>query len=141
MSDFDGVGNTKILTGFATAEDWKTASSITNNYMGNYYPAACCCWRYHTDGTKQGQWYLPACGELGYIMPKFNQIDQSISALISAYGDSVGVQLDSSYSYWSSSEYSNDNARRVCTSNGRVDYDTKSFNYYVRAWLRVSSII
>ena len=52
ISDFDGVGNTKVLTGLATGQsDWKTAASIINNSGSTYYPAACCCWRYHTLGT------------------------------------------------------------------------------------------
>jgi len=94
MSDFDGAGNTQIIINLATSQpDWKTATTITNSYLSGYYPAACCCWRFHTDGTSQGDWHLPACGELGYIMPKFNAINASIAALIDAYGNSVGVQL------------------------------------------------
>lgn len=138
MSDFDGVGNTKIITDLATAEDWKTASSITNKYDANYYPAACCCWRYHTNGTSQGDWYFPACGELSYIMPKFNQIQVSIDALRSAYGDSVGVQLYNDFGYWSSSKYnSNGYARVVRTSDGGVSYYSNDCDIYVRAFLRV----
>ena len=139
MSDFDGKNNTKIITDLATGQsDWKTASSITNSSDANYYPAACCCWRYHTDGTKQGQWYLPACGELGYIMPKFKQIQTSINALISAYGNSVGVQLES-YPYWSSSENYYSNVNIINLGYGYVSNAYKSSAYYVRAWLRVGA--
>ena len=144
LSDFDGVGNTKIITDLATGQYyWKTESTITNSYDRNYYPAACCCWRYHTDGTSQGQWYLPACGELGYIIPKFSQIQKSIRALISAYGDSVGVTLGSSiyssYNYWSSSEGGNMDAMSVARQYGYVRLLSKSKKYYVRAWLRVGA--
>ena len=139
MSDFDDKNNTKIITDLATGQsDWKTASSITNSSDANYYPAACCCWRYHTDGTKQGQWYLPACGELGYIMPKFKQIQTSINALISAYGNSVGVQLES-YPYWSSSENYYSNVNIINLGYGYVSNAYKSSAYYVRAWLRVGA--
>ena len=56
LSDFDGVGNTRILIDLATSQsDWKTASTITNSHNAGYYPAACCCWRFHTAGTEQGQ--------------------------------------------------------------------------------------
>ena len=138
MSDFDGVGNTTKLINLATGQSgWKTASSITNNSSSGYSPAACCCWRYHTEGTKQGDWYLPACGELGYIMSKFNKIQQTISTLTSAYGSSVGVQLIESNGYWSSSEYNSNYARYVGTGNGTVYGNLKNYIYYVRAFLRV----
>ena len=138
MSDFDGVGNTKILTDLATAQtDWKTADTITNNSSSGYSPSACCCWRYHTEGTKQGDWYLPSCGELGYIMPKFNKINQAISTLITAYGSSVGARVNDVDYYWSSSEYSNNRARIVSTYYGNVNYGNKGDYYYVRAFLRV----
>ena len=139
MSDFDGKNNTNIITDLATAEDWKTASSITGSASNSWYPAACCCWRYHTDGTSQGQWYLPASGELGYIMPKFNQIQASINALISAYGDSVGAQLDTSngYGYWSSSEYNDKKARKLQMKFGTENPADKFVINYVRAFIRV----
>lgn len=138
MSDFDGIGNTTKLINLATAQsDWKTASTITNNSGSGYSPAACCCWRYHTEGTKQGDWYLPAMGEFGYIVPKFNKINQAISTLISAYGSSVGVRVYGGSSYWSSSEYSSINARIVLTDDGYVLDDDKGTNRYVRAFLRV----
>ena len=140
MSDFDGVGNTKILTDLATEQsDWKTASTITNECYSGYSPAACCCWRYHTPGTKQGDWYLPAMGELGYIIPKFNKINQAISTLISAYGSSVEVQVDDDLDNWSSSEYSSDYARNVYTYGGDVYLSNKYNDYYVRAFLRVGA--
>lgn len=138
MSDFDGVGNTKILTDLATSQsDWKTASTITNSTDVGYYPAACCCWRYHTEGTNQGDWYLPACGELGYIMPRFNKIQEAIQKMITAYGSSVGVSLSTNSNYWPSSEYDNYYAWRVDASDGNVSYGNKDYAYYVRAFLRV----
>lgn len=137
MADFDGIGNSEVLWGLATSQaDWKTASNITNNSEAGYYPAACCCWRYHTDGTKQGDWYLPACGELGYMIVRFNKINETITNLINAYGSSIGVTLDGNNYYWSSSESSSDRARRVDTGGG-VSNGYKYGNYYVRAFLRV----
>lgn len=138
MSDFDGVGNTTKLINLATGQrDWKTASTITNSKDSGYSPAACCCWRYHTEGTKQGDWYLPACGELGYIMPKLNKINQAINTLISAYGSSVGVQVNNDGGYWSSSEKSSYYACYMYMSDGSV-YGYRKSNYgCVRAFLRV----
>ena len=142
LSDFDGIGNSKILWDNATSQgDWKTASTITNNSNPGYSPAACCCWRYHTEGTRQGDWYLPACGELGYIMPPFNKINEAITKMRNAYGSSVGVQLGTYGGYWSSSEYSGNYARYVSTSYGTVYYYGKNnYNYFVRAFLKVSPL-
>ena len=137
LADFDGIGNSQVLWGLATSQSsWKTASSITNDSGSGYYPAACCCWRYHTEGTSQGDWYLPACGELGYIMPPFNKINEAIGKMRTAYGSSVGVELDTSSGYWSSTEYDSDSTRDVVTRFGEVSIYSK-FNNYVRAFLRV----
>ena len=138
MSDFDGVGNTDKLINLVTGQsDWKTASSIANNDGSGYSPAACCCWRYHTEGTKQGDWYLPAMGELGYIMPKFNKIQQTINTLISAYGSTVGVQVNDGYYYWSSSECSSEYARTLDTYGGGVGGSSKGYILFARAFLHV----
>ena len=138
LSDFDGVGNTTKLINFATAQtNWKTASTITNKSDRGYSPAACCCWRYHTEGTKQGDWYLPAMGELGYIMPKYNKINQTIETLITAYGSTVGILINKFIYYWSSSECSSYNAQYVVMDNGCVSIHDKREDIYVRAFLRV----
>lgn len=137
MSDFDGVGNTQIITDLATSQsDWKTASSITNTSFESHYPAACCCWRYHTEGTNQGDWYLPACGELGYIMSRFNKINEAIQKMITAYSSSVGVYLSTDY-YWSSSRSGSGYIRSVDMNNGYVKEDYRFNQNYVRAFIRV----
>ena len=138
LSDFSGFGNTKIMTDLVTSQpNWKTDESITNTTgstgttLSLAYPAACCCWRYTANGkTDEGMWYLPACGELGYIMPKWNEIYEGISG-------GNGVQLNSYNYYWSSSEYSSYGARYVNTYGGNVDCYDKGSDYYVRAFLRV----
>lgn len=67
LSYFNGKELTSKMIGMATAQsDWKTASSLTDNYTTGYYPAACSCWRYSSVGTKQGDWYLPSLAELCY---------------------------------------------------------------------------
>ena len=138
LADFDGIGNSQVLWDLATSQSsWKTASSITNNSGSGYYPAACCCWRYHTEGTSQGDWYLPACGELGYIMPPFNKINDAINKMRTAYGSSVGVELDTNDGYLSSTEFSRSSARHVHTGSGYVGSNGKTTNTSVRAWLRV----
>lgn len=148
LADFKGIQNTKIITDLATSEDWKTLSSITNNSGSGYYPVACCCARFHTTGTKVfkdcsneelrkgiGFWYLPACGELGYIIPRLYDINDTISKLKTAYG--VGVQLNASNYYWSSSEYSTNYARNMGTTSGIMSFYNKSSDLYVRAFCQL----
>ena len=136
LADFDGIGNTeKIITQRGT-KDYN--SWTPGRRTGADYPAASCCDMFHTEGTQQGDWYLPACGELGYIMSPFNKINDAIGKMCTAYGSSVGVELGTNYSYWSSTEYSSQSARTVHAGSGYVGYNGKGNYGYVRAFLKVS---
>ena len=138
LSDFDGVGNTKVLTDLATSQsDWKTADTITNNSGAGYYPAACCAWRFHTTGTDQGQWYLPACGEFGYVINRISAINTTINKILSVYSSVVAVAMHTSNNYWSSSESSYDTAIFFLTYSGNVLQNSKDGNNYVRAFIRL----
>ena len=136
LADFDGIGNTaKIITqrGSKDYNSWTPGRSI-----GADYPAASCCDMFYTEGTSQGDWYLPACGELGYIMPPFNKINDAINKMRTAYGSSVGVELETAYYYWSSTENDRQDARYMHTLYGEVSSDDKYYSVlFVRAWLRV----
>ena len=138
LSDFDGVGNTKVLTDLATAQsDWKTAATITNNGNAGYYPAACCCWRFHTAGTEQGQWYFPACGEMGYVVNRIKAINFTINKIKSVYSSVVAVAVRTNDYYLSSSEYSANATHAFRTGSGGVGGHGKSNGIYVRAFLRI----
>lgn len=64
----------------ATAQkNWKTDETIINSSSTGYAPLMCCSWRYHTKGTNQGDWYVPSCGELGYMIVRFSKINNSLS--------------------------------------------------------------
>ena len=63
LSDFNGLSNTQTLVG-----------------LGSDFEAANAAWKYK-DGTSNLQWYLPAMGELGYLMPRFKVINNTITAL------------------------------------------------------------
>lgn len=138
LADFDGIGNTeKIITQRGTKDynSWTPGRTTEADY-----PAASCCDMFHTEGTQQGDWYLPACGELGYTMPPFNKINDAIGKIHTAYGSSVGVELDTNNRYWSSTESSSHDARRVFTDDGYVGGYSKYSSSYVRAFLKVSPL-
>lgn len=138
LSDFDGIGNTAVLTELATAQsDWKTATTITNNTLTGYYPAACCTWRFHTAGTDQGQWYFPACGEFGYVINRISAINTTINKVLSVYSSVVAVTVANSGVYWVSSEYQANQPRLLFMNLGLVNYGDKNGSAYVRAFLRL----
>ena len=135
LADFDGIGNTERIIAQRGTKDYNSWTPGRTTEAD--YPAASCCDMFHTEGTSQGDWYLPACGELGYIMPPFNKINDAIGKMRTAYGSSVGVELNTLDNYWSSTEYRGFSARIVSTYDGTVTSINKNGNIYVRAWLRV----
>lgn len=106
LSDFNGSGNTATLVGLGG--DY-VAANAANNY---------------SDGVSGTKWYLPAMGELGYLMPRFKEINKAIAA-------AGGVALPSSY-FWSSTEYDSNYAYYLTTGNGHVTNYNKTYMLYVR---------
>ena len=99
LSDFNGLSNTETLVG-----------------LGTGYTAANAAYKYN-DGASNLQWYLPAMGELGYLMPRFKEINKTITAL-------GGVAIDIYNYIWSSSECSSYRAYLLNTFDGYVaNYD------------------
>ena len=107
LSDFNGLSNTQTL-----------------DALGSGYTAANAAWKYK-DSSSDLQWYLPGMGELGYVMPRFNEINATITAL-------GGLAVASSGGFWSSSECSSNNAYCMYASNGGVSNLNKNNSNYVR---------
>ena len=75
ITDMNGKANTEIVLNYATAQtDWRTASAITWANAAGEYPLFECAWRYHTSGTSQGDWYVPACGQLYYLSANLDEL-------------------------------------------------------------------
>ena len=117
LSDFNGKYNTSVLVGLGTA-----------------YTAANACNQYGTTALPAGSWYLPAMGELGYIMPRFNDIQ---SALQTVGGVQVNRNNDGNFVYFSSTEYNEYGVWHVRISGGTVQGTNKNTNRYVRAFASV----
>lgn len=66
LSDFDGFGNTELLSK-SLSDDQKHLISA--------------CISFYTPGTRAGDWYLPAMGELGYMYAAWDAIDADIRQL------------------------------------------------------------
>ena len=111
LSDIDGYTNTQILIEDADVVAAKRCGVFAPNNYG------------------QGKWYLPAIGELAFIMPRWNEIQTALGSV------DGGVLLDSGDHYWSSTEYDSANAWGLYTFNGNVNGNGKGDYYYVRAFL------
>ena len=156
MRDYDGSGNTATILTLDDAHSsaWRTASTIENNSGStNVHAPAQCCWRYSTLGTTQGQWYLPACGELAYLPARYADINEALTRLMAAdstqavrlWRDDPSVHDSGNSVYgrwlWSSTEYSSINARNVGVNNGDVTSLNKNYsttNNRVRAFAALS---
>lgn len=113
LSDFNGLNNTQILV-----------------ELGSDYTAANAAWKY-SDGSSNLQWYLPALGELCYIMPRFNEINNSITAL-------GGVAFGEYNRFSSSTEFMGDFASILNSETGIVnDYLKKDVGKNVIVFSRL----
>lgn len=136
LCDMNGKSNTNILVNLSAIKT--QTSGAFENVQANY-PAAMACRMYHTSGTNQGDWYLPAMGELGYLYARAKKINETLTSLGSS---AVGYGLPDSYLslgswLWSSSEYSG-SLSRFLSNRGNVNYDDKlgynNAKYRVRAF-------
>lgn len=114
LSDFNGLSNTQTLVG-----------------LGSDYKAANVCWKYN-DGASTLQWYLPAMGELCYLMPRFNEVNNTLTALGGlAFIISTG-------GFWSSSELDGYRTYSMITSKGYIDDEHyRNSSTYVRPFATI----
>ena len=121
LADFDGKGNTDVIVA-----------------LGPKYTAANRARNYKAVGAEEIEWYLPAAGELGYIMPRLNKIQ---AALAKVNANELKVDAYSSYypAYWGSTEITYSfavgqiNAIQLQLSDGRIfgAYKDESYGGYL----------
>lgn len=121
-----GKWNTKQCVFKATNQD-KTSNKVENKSDAGYCAPACCCVRYSTHGTKQGDWYLPSVGELYQIYANKTAINEKRKTLV---GSGFSGNL-----YWSSRENPSDYEYLVVLNNGTIDSINKDYYGYVLAFL------
>ena len=110
LSDFDGKGNTDVLVG-----------------LGADYVAANAARNYKAVGAEEIEWYLPSMGELGYMIARFNKIQAALTKV------NAPLLVDGNNgNYWSSLEYSANNAYYVRMYDGNVNNYGKINLIYVR---------
>lgn len=111
LSDVNGLENTEILISFSDTD------------------AAKACYEFDP-GYGNGKWYLPALGELGYLMTLFYRINNILSQLDSR-GCSI-TPLKRYWNYWSSTE-NNDYAEwGIDLSSFKISGTSESVN--INAW-------
>lgn len=136
LSDFDGVNNTKKLIterGNKNYSYWKPSNANEEDY-----PPASCCDMFYTKGTQQGDWYLPALGELGYFISRINKIKKSLSNIRDIYGPSfVASWYGPNGLYWSSTEADSSRTWHGDVADGSVGKAYKSNIDCVRAFCRI----
>ena len=143
-ADINGKVNTSVILDIdnTVSTTWQTASTITNNTSSptNTQPhtAAQCCWRYHTLGTNQGDWYLPSAGELGYLVARWKSINFTINK-IKSFDKILSIDLLINNSYWSSTEFSSYYAMSISLYDNRcfIANTSKMLNYFVRAFTAI----
>ena len=123
-----GKWNTQQCLSKATNQDQNICDGVTNNSGTGYCAPACCCVAYSTPGTKPGDWYLPAIGELYQIYANKAAINEKRTAIKgSGFYD---------YGYWSSRESSSNNEYSVYLDNGRIGSGLYKNNiFYVLGFL------
>lgn len=107
LSDLNGLANTQTLI--------SRNSDYTAAYAASKY----------SDGVSNLQWFLPAMGELGYLIPRFKTINLSISAV-------NGIIIPDDSQFWSSSENNSLNTWCIGTNNGFVTYGRKGDSRHFR---------
>ena len=140
MSDLKGKRNNDSIIKLATKyPSWKIDATISTSSAAGSYPAACCCWRFRTEGTKQGEWFLPSAGEIGYLSARLMEIQNTILKTQEVFGDTYATPLIMDGNYWTSTQYSGVNQRYLYTGIGGIGHTTKVTKMLVRPFTIIKS--
>jgi hypothetical protein len=85
----------------------------------------------YVKGVDSIDWYIPSCGELGVMLARLDKIE---TVILSLGGDSV---FKGDCWWWSSNEYSTDQAYAVGISKGYIVHDYKRMDLNVRTFAMI----
>lgn len=122
ISDPDaGLFINQTILKYATSQPgWKTDPKIIDTYGPGYCPLYCCAWRYHTDGTSQGKWFIPSAGEWALIISRVCVIDETINEIKSVYGDDVACTVQLTAVTYATSTPATTNKTWACDTEGLI---------------------
>ena len=134
--DMAGKKNSDMVLVCATAQtNWKTDSVIIPSGTSEaitdaYYPLIESAWRYHTSGTSQGDWYIPAVGEIYEAIENHNnEIWQSLARMASIWNVS-NVDSLTTYGIATSTQADGDKVWAHISSSGWVTTDKCWVGFY-----------
>lgn len=142
---FNGKEYQKVWESLCTTSNWKTNPTISNTYStAGHYPPFMCAWRYHTDGTEQGDWYIPCYSEFAYIFPMKTKIQKAITKTCRHFfgvtpSGLSGICLCSNYASFST----NANRQYYINLTNGLKYGAYGYNnnYYALAFTQLKSDI
>lgn len=99
--------------------------------LGSEYKAATACYLYSTEGTKQGDWYLPAKQEITDM--QWNTNIEIIQSSLNILG-SFALSLNDSQYHWTSTEVNEWWTYSFTPKSGSTNNSSKSYSLIVRAF-------
>ena len=118
-TDFNGKKNTQLIIDYCQKNN-KSCPAV--EYASNY----------KTDGTKVGDWYLPATGELLLLLANRKTVNTGLNKV---GGDVVfytedGSQFRYYHNHWASSIYNADNSYLCSSGSCREEKKTEDYESY-----------
>lgn len=132
----DGKSNTQKMLDHTENDHVCALKGTPTNTRGIGYSAvALCTALFHTKGTKQGDWYVPAIGELCHFAKNMYGTSSVINIARTKlkYDETnyYSAFACNSYTYWSSSEYDSQDSYSVIvySSYYNIYYDYDKYDY------------
>lgn len=120
LADFAGRDNTTAIINASSTTNITNTEAYASGFCNKYSRT-----NVNNKGLTAGKWWLPSIGELAMIWANFDKINYALSKINGA------TQLKNSW-YWSSTQYSNDNAWFLYMIAGNVNSYYKFYNSIVR---------